>query len=51
MHKYADKLEANMDELIALESEDIGKPHQDAANDIGFCVMLLRYYAGLAMDI
>lgn len=26
MNKYADKIEANMDELIALESEDIGKP-------------------------
>ena len=51
MHKFADKLEGHIDELVTLECEDNGKQYGDAFGDAMFCITLLRYYAGLAMDI
>lgn len=51
MNKFADKIEQHMDELATLESEDNGKSYADACGDIGFSSILLRYYAGKAMDI
>jgi len=51
MNKFADKVEQHADELVTLECEDNGKQYGDAFGDCMFSVMLLRYYAGLAMNI
>jgi len=50
MHKFADKIEQHVDELVTLESEDNGKTYQDAMNDCMFAATLVRYYGGLAMQ-
>ncbi len=47
MHKLADLIEANAQELAALESLDNGKPYRDALNiDVPLTVKCYRYYAG-----
>jgi aldehyde dehydrogenase (NAD+) len=52
MHKLADLLEENIDELAALESLDNGKPIRDARNaDLPLTIDCLRYYAGWADKI
>ena len=51
INKFADKVEQHADELVTLECEDNGKVYGDAIGDCMFSVMLLRYYAGLAMNI
>lgn len=52
MHKLADALEENLDELAALESLDNGKPIADArAADLPLTIDCLRYYAGYADKI
>ncbi|MBX3414729.1 MAG: aldehyde dehydrogenase family protein [Pirellulales bacterium] len=52
MHKLADALEENLDELAALESLDNGKPISDArAADLPLTIDCLRYYAGYADKI
>src|SRR4051794_30115756 len=52
MHKLADAIEANMEELAALESLDNGKPLADArAADLPLVVKCFRYYAGWADKI
>ncbi len=49
MNKLADLMEANLEELAALESLDNGKPIRDArAADLPLAVDCLRYYAGWA---
>ena len=48
LHKLADKLEANIEELVTLESEDVGKTKEEATGDVMFSTLVLRYYAGLA---
>lgn len=49
MHKLCDLIEAEADELTALESLDNGKPVRDArAADLPLAVDCLRYYAGFA---
>lgn len=49
MAKLADLIEANLDELAALESLDNGKPVRDSrAADIPLVIDCLRYYAGWA---
>jgi aldehyde dehydrogenase (NAD+) len=49
MNKLADLLEANLDELAALETLDNGKPIADArAADLPLSIDCLRYYAGWA---
>ena len=49
MNKLADLMEANLEELAALESLDNGKPICDArAADLPLAVDCLRYYAGWA---
>ena len=46
--KLADRLEANKDELTALESANVGKPMQFAPLDIDFSIDNLRFFAGAA---
>ncbi|MCA9165985.1 MAG: aldehyde dehydrogenase family protein, partial [Planctomycetales bacterium] len=52
MHKLADLIEAEADELAALETLDNGKPISDSrAADIPLVIDCLRYYAGWADKI
>jgi aldehyde dehydrogenase (NAD+) len=52
IHKLADLIEAEIDELAALESLDNGKPFRDARNaDLPLTIDCLRYYAGFADKI
>ena len=52
IHKLADLIEENLDELAALESLDNGKPIRDAkAADLPLTIDCLRYYAGYADKI
>jgi aldehyde dehydrogenase (NAD+) len=49
MHKLADAIEKNIDELAQLESLDNGKPLRDARGaDLPLTVKCYRYYAGWA---
>jgi aldehyde dehydrogenase (NAD+) len=49
MYKLADLIEANKEELAALESLDNGKPYRDALNaDLPLSIKCYRYYAGWA---
>ena len=49
MNKLADLMEANLEELAALETLDNGKPLRDArAADLPLAIDCLRYYAGWA---
>ncbi len=49
MHRLADLMEEELDELAALESLDNGKPIRDAkAADLPLAIDCLRYYAGYA---
>jgi aldehyde dehydrogenase (NAD+) len=49
MHRLCDLMEAEADELTALESLDNGKPIRDARTaDLPLAVDCLRYYAGFA---
>jgi aldehyde dehydrogenase (NAD+) len=52
LHKLADLVEKNADELAALESLDNGKPLRDAqAADLPLTIKCYRYYAGWADKI
>src|SRR5205823_293031 len=52
LHKLADLIEQNADELAALESLDNGKPLADArAADLPLTIKCYRYYAGWADKI
>jgi aldehyde dehydrogenase (NAD+) len=52
MYKLADLIEAEIDELAALETLDNGKPIRDSRNaDLPLVVDCLRYYAGWADKI
>jgi len=52
MNRLADLIEAEFDELAALESLDNGKPIRDAlAADVPLVIDCLRYYAGWADKI
>ncbi|KAG7385813.1 Aldehyde dehydrogenase, mitochondrial [Phytophthora pseudosyringae] len=47
LHKLADLIEENIDELAALEALDNGKPCAEAKGaDLGLVLKTLRYYAG-----
>src|SRR5438874_3832573 len=47
LYKLADLMEANMEELAALEALDNGKPYRDAiAADLPLAIKCFRYYAG-----
>src|SRR5271166_5196077 len=49
LHKLADLIEQNQEELAALEALDNGKPYRDAlASDLTLTVKCYRYYAGWA---
>nr|WP_319554449.1 aldehyde dehydrogenase family protein [uncultured Vibrio sp.] len=49
LHRIAELIEENADELAALESMDVGKPIQFARSfDIGFIADLFHFYAGVA---
>ncbi len=52
MHRLADLIEEEIDELSALESLDNGKPVKDARSaDLPLVIDCLRYYAGFADKI
>jgi len=52
LHRLADLIEANFDELAALETLDNGKPINDSrAADLPLVIDCLRYYAGWADKI
>lgn len=51
LHKFADKVDQNIDELATLESTDVGKPLSESLTFAAFGSMVLRYYAGLANQI
>src|SRR6266403_4227929 len=52
LHKLADLIEQNREELAALESLDNGKPYRDSFNiDLPLTVKCYRYYAGWADKI
>jgi aldehyde dehydrogenase (NAD+) len=52
LHKLADLIEENIDELAALETLDNGKPFRDArAADLPLTIKCYRYYAGWADKI
>jgi aldehyde dehydrogenase (NAD+) len=52
MHRLADLIEEEIDDLAALESLDNGKPVRDArAADLPLTIDALRYYAGYADKI
>lgn len=52
MHRLADLVEENLDELAALETLDNGKPIRDSrAADLPLTIDALRYYAGWADKI
>ena len=52
MHRLCDLIEAEIDELAALEALDNGKPVKDARHgDIPLALDCLRYYAGWADKI
>ncbi len=48
LHKFADALEANAEELSRIESENVGKPKGTADFDVEFTVDNVRYFAGAA---
>lgn len=52
LNRLADLIEANKEELAALESLDNGKPYKDAYNaDLPLTIACYRYYAGWADKI
>jgi aldehyde dehydrogenase (NAD+) len=52
MHKLADAIEANIEELARLESLDNGKPYTDSLHiDLPLTIKCYRYYAGWADKI
>ncbi|MCC6420398.1 MAG: aldehyde dehydrogenase family protein [Gemmataceae bacterium] len=52
LHKLADLIEKNQEELAALESLDNGKPYRDALTaDLPLTIKCYRYYAGWADKI
>ncbi len=52
LYKLADKIEANIQELAALETLDNGKPFRDAMNvDMQGVIAAFRYFAGWADKI
>ena len=46
MHRLADALEAEHEELARLEARNAGKPIGDARGEIGMAIDTFRYYAG-----
>jgi len=52
LHKLADLIEQNQEELAALEALDNGKPYRDALSaDLALTIKCYRYYAGWADKI
>jgi len=52
MHRFCDLIEAEIDELAAIESLDNGKPIKDARSvDIPLAIECIRYFAGWADKI
>jgi aldehyde dehydrogenase (NAD+) len=52
MYRLADRLEAEIDDLAALETLDNGKPLKDSRHvDLPLVIDVLRYYAGYADKI
>lgn len=51
LHKVADLIDANLDELSRLDAEESGKPITTAEGDIGGAAGLWRYAAALALTM
>jgi 1-pyrroline dehydrogenase len=49
--RLADAIEAHADELVSLESRNVGKPIATVPDEIGFCVDNLRFFAGAARGL
>ncbi|WP_320039832.1 aminobutyraldehyde dehydrogenase [uncultured Desulfobacter sp.] len=52
MWQLADLMEANIEELAKIESEDTGKPYEflSLGGDLPFCIDNMRFFAGSARD-
>lgn len=48
LYRLADAMEQDLDNLVALESLNVGKPPQNARNEAGFAIDLIRFCAGAA---
>ena len=48
LHKLADVIEENADELAAIESKNVGKPLSYAKEEMPVCVDNIRFFAGAA---
>ncbi len=51
LHRLADVLEENAEELAQLESRNVGKPISSARGELPYIVNNLRFFAGVARDI
>eukprot|EP00484_Ammonia_sp_Unknown_P001432 CAMPEP_0197021440 /NCGR_PEP_ID=MMETSP1384-20130603/2320_1 /TAXON_ID=29189 /ORGANISM="Ammonia sp." /LENGTH=517 /DNA_ID=CAMNT_0042449267 /DNA_START=32 /DNA_END=1585 /DNA_ORIENTATION=+ len=51
LHKWADKLEENLEYVARLETWDNGKPLAFSKLDLHFCIEHIRYFAGWADKI
>lgn len=48
LHRWADLIMANVEELAALEAQDVGKPLNDGRSNIYIAHSIIEYNAGLA---
>src|SRR5918992_1655643 len=48
LHRLADVIEENADELAAIESKNVGKPLSYAKEEMPVCVDNIRFFAGAA---
>ncbi len=51
LHKLADVLDDNVEELAQLESLNVGKPLMASRDEIPFCADNLRFFAGAARNL
>jgi aminobutyraldehyde dehydrogenase len=51
LHKFADAIEANAEELSKIEQDNVGKPKGTADFDVEFSVDNMRFFAGAARVI
>ena len=51
LHKLADALDDNVEELAQLESLNVGKPLMASRDEIPFCADNLRFFAGAARNL
>ena len=51
LHKLADVLEANAEELAQIESRNVGKPLMTSRDEMPFSADNLRFFAGAARNL